>query len=222
MLLEAEAIIHLAEKRECFQTDTFRRLSFEDIFSQNPDNQIITKFSDTTLAAQSSCNLLAKEGSILVLLPLVGAVEIFSSQEKKLLNAGEIAYFYLKQNDSIFIQNPFETELINYVEIWLKPDTNDVFENVFQEFNLEKEPNQLIQLLGNTSKYEFFIGKYAGRQEGVLPVNEHEKVFAFVINGVFEVQNRLLESRTGLTLWNTSDIEFEALAVDNIILLVKV
>jgi quercetin 2,3-dioxygenase len=222
MLLEAEAIIHLAEKRECFQTDTFRRLSFEDIFSQNSDNQIITKLSDTTLAAQSSCNLLAKEESILILLPLVGAVEIFSSQETKLLNVGEVAYFYLKQHGSIFIQNPFETELINYVEIWLKPDTNDVFENVFQEFNLEKEPNQLIQLLGNTSNYEFFIGKYAGRQEGVLPVNEHEKVFAFVINGVFEVQNRLLESRTGLTLWNTSDIEFEALAVDNIILLVKV
>jgi hypothetical protein len=51
-------------------------------------------------------------------------------------------------------------------------------------------------------------------------------VFGFVIEGAFEFQNRLLETRDSIALWNedneTLQIEFEALSNDAIILIAEV
>lgn len=214
MILETEANIYLAEKRECFQTEFFR--------SYLTDYQYIIKYADNTLAAQGCCNLLAKEDCLIILIPLVGAIETSTEAMNKFVEAGEIGYFHLKKNDNIFIQNPYETELINYLEIWLKVNSNDISGSFFEKFDIEKQKNKLIQLGKQINNFDLFIGKFEGRREGILSVKGSEKVFVFVINGVFEVQNRLLEVRSGLTLCNTNSVEFEALAVDNIILIMKV
>ena len=44
----------------------------------------------------------------------------------------------------------------------------------------------------------------------------------FVIHGAFEVENRLLESRDGLAIWNTDRIELEALSNEAILLLLEI
>jgi quercetin 2,3-dioxygenase len=213
MLHEAEAIIHLAEKRECFQTESFR--------SYLTDYQNDMKFSDNTLAPQGSYNFLANEKCTLFLLPLVGTIEIIGQSSNRLINAGELGYYSLNKNENIFIHNPYENELVNYIEIHLKSNYGADSEDFLAAFDLTKAPNSLIQIAKKERSCEVFIGKFEGRKEGLLSVNESEKVFVFVINGVFEVEDRLLETRTGLTLWNTQYIEFEALAVDNIILFLK-
>lgn len=48
------------------------------------------------------------------------------------------------------------------------------------------------------------------------------RVFAFVLNGVFEVANRLLHAGDGLALTYAADggkVEFEALAPDSVLVL---
>lgn len=45
---------------------------------------------------------------------------------------------------------------------------------------------------------------------------------AFVLQGTFEVENRLLEAKDGLALWNTANIELEALSNEAILLLLEV
>ncbi len=214
MLLEAEAIIHLSEKRECLNTESFR--------SYLTDYQNDIKISDNTLAPEGSCNFLANEKCTLLFLPLVGAVEITGQSSNRLINAGEIGYYSLNKNENIFIHNPYENELVNYLEIHLKTNNENISEDFSEAFDLTKAPNNLLQIAKKERSCEVFIGKFEGRKEGFLSVNNSERIFVFVINGVFEVQDRLLESRTGLTLWNTPNIEFEALAVDNIILFLKV
>lgn len=53
-------------------------------------------------------------------------------------------------------------------------------------------------------------------------VNSNKKgVFAFVIEGAFEIQGRLLEAKDGLALWNDNEIEMEALSNGAIILLIE-
>lgn len=67
------------------------------------------------------------------------------------------------------------------------------------------------------------IGKFTGREETVYNVSDPRAgVFFFVVQGAFEVQYRLLESRDGLSLWSTPEIELEALSNDAIILAVEV
>ncbi len=65
--------------------------------------------------------------------------------------------------------------------------------------------------------------KFAGRKEAVYKISRQKNsVFAFVIQGAFEVQGRLLHARDGLGLWDdTNLIELEALSNDAIVLLVE-
>lgn len=88
-------------------------------------------------------------------------------------------------------------------------------------FDLNTSKNQL-QAIGKNC----YIGKYTGREEGVLTVNGTKGIFGFVIEGAFEFQNRLLETRDNIALWNEDNealqIEFEALSNDAIILIVEV
>jgi quercetin 2,3-dioxygenase len=213
-----EAIIYLSENRKCFQTDTFR--SFETILnpgSETPQNSIL-KFSDNTLSAQNSQQILADIFVIIVLLPLVGAIEIFKDNEVKIIDSGEIAYILMKPNEQIFIKNPYENELVNYLEIWIKAE--ELFEEKFltNGFSLEKNHNKLMDISTNNISEKFFIGKFDGREEGTFKIER--QAFVFVINGVFEVDNRLLESRTALSLWNVYELEFEGLGGENIVLIV--
>ena len=75
-----EAIIYLSESRSCFQTETFRSLitlpdkHFEATFDS------IIKFADNTLCAKQTSTFLFEDNQIVILLPLVGAIEIFENE----------------------------------------------------------------------------------------------------------------------------------------------
>ncbi len=219
-MLQTEGIIFLSEKRKCFENDTFRSY----IILPNPESvspfTSLIKFADNTLSAQKTSILLVEEDYIVLLLPLVGAIEISYEKESKIVNSGEIAFFFVKNQDKILIQNPYENELVNYLEIWIKRE--DIIERgVFiTQFNLEIAPNKLTEIFSaNKISEKLFIGKFNGRKEDILPIENY--AFVFVINGVFEVQNRLLENRDGLILWNLDELEFEGLGQENIILVIS-
>jgi len=46
-------------------------------------------------------------------------------------------------------------------------------------------------------------------------------VYVFVIEGAFEVQNRLLHARDGLSLSSATEVEFEALSNDAMLLILE-
>jgi hypothetical protein len=216
---QTEGIIYLSEHRECFQTDTFRSyFTLPNPTSTSPFTSLI-KFLDNTLSAQKTSIFLADDDYVIILLPLVGAVEVFYQNESNILNPGELACFSIKNQDEILIQNPYETELINYLEIWIKPEKQMPHGKYFYEFDLEKNVNSLFQIAENYLTEKVFMGKFGGRKEGVLPIEN--SAFVFIINGAFEVQNRLLEARTGLSLWNLDELEVEGLAYENIILVIN-
>lgn len=218
-MLQTEGIIYLAENRACFQTDTFRSyLTLPNPQSTSPFTSLI-KFADNTLSAQKTSTLLANDDYVVIFLPLVGAVEVFYQKESKIINSGEVAYLSVKNRDEILIQNPYEAELINYLEIWIKPENQMPYGKYFYEFDLVKNANTLFRVAENQLNEKVFMGKFGGREEGILPINN--SAFVFIINGAFEVQNRLLEARTGLLLWNLDELEIEGLAYENIILVIN-
>ena len=83
----------------------------------------------------------------------------------------------------------------------------------------------LFPLDDTDSQYQGFIGRYAGRAEDRYQPRERKNgVFVFVLSGVFEVQNRLLHQRDGLSLTNVQngEVDFEALSNDAVLLLLEV
>ncbi len=215
----SQATILLAEKRICFQTAFFRSyLTSININSETKYDSII-KFLDNTLSPQKSNILTFEEKFCVIFLPLVGAVEIISIDEIRMLNSGEIAYFFVREKEEIIIQNPYENDFVNYLEIWIKLPSVSFRMPLFRDFNIELNRNKLIEVSFQRIKHKVLIGKFDGRENGLLDgVND---AFVFVIEGVFEVNNRLLEGRDGLLLINANEIDFEGLGAENIIFIIS-
>ena len=82
--------------------------------------------------------------------------------------------------------------------------------------------NSLFSILKMKS-FHLHFGVFDGRREAEYRLENPENgIFAFVINGAFELENRLLEARDGLALWDTDKLELEALSENAILLLLEV
>lgn len=226
-MTQTEATIFLADQRGCSQTDWFRSLHCFNFGAYHNEHRQpfgrLRVFNDDTLAGGKSLKMQVSENTEVILLPLVGAIEYKpASGETGLLEAGEVHIFSAAKGTEYEITNPYSEELINFLQIWVQnnePSFED--KSITGSFDFEQK-NQLLPLF-STQVYGM-IGKFGGREEGIYKV-QHPKaygVFVFVIQGAFEVQNRLLHPRDGLSLAHITEIDFEALSNDAILLVLEI
>jgi hypothetical protein len=92
-----------------------------------------------------------------------------------------------------------------------------------RSFNLDAHPDTLQALCSvKCGKKQCLgkIGKFSGRTDtSYMPQNPANTCFVFVIEGAFEVQNRLVYSKDGILLPEAGEVEFEALSNDGILLI---
>jgi len=178
-------------------------------------------FNDETLGAEQSVVYKSENDHHIVIIPLVGACNVrTNSSEDITVDTGQFFSGKLNKGDDIVIINPFRAESINYLYLQLDPSPCSE-KMTLMNFDIEQEPGKL-HALHFPAPYRGYIGIYAGRKEDALLFQENDKCFfIFVIEGAFEVNNRLLQSRDGLTLWNTNLVEFEALSNNAIILVIE-
>jgi hypothetical protein len=88
---------------------------------------------------------------------------------------------------------------------------------VIRSFQLDMSGGSVLDL--SLRGMPLYLGKFQGRQDTVLTYpNGFPRMFLFVVQGAFEVQSRLLESRDGMMIWQTDQLDMEALSHDAIIL----
>lgn len=232
MLIQTDAQIYLESLRGQFRTDgfrSFRTFNFEEYSAA--DRQpfgTLEVLNDETLMPECSCELQVEKFCQVILLPMVGAIELEErGRESRFVNSGE-ALFLLASPDKIYtITNPYPDEPINYLQI--RVDDGQFLgipmslSGITAEFDLS-ERNVLLPVRGyNGGSAHLFIGQYDGRAEGIFNSwNAGHHAFIFVIEGAFEVQNRLLEKRDGLALKNAERVEFEALSNGAVLLVIDV
>jgi myo-inositol-hexaphosphate 3-phosphohydrolase len=173
--------------------------------------------NDETLASGKANQYLVEEDSLIVLLPLVGTVEC-DVANKVMVQAGEMLASFAHKGTTITINNPYENQLVNCLQLWFRQDITARKGVVY--FDIDSNKNQLVNIL--QSEIKLSIGKFDGRSEAIYKLSQDKSVFVFVIQGAFEVQHRLLESRDGLWLQNVQEIEMEALSNDAIVFLIEV
>jgi hypothetical protein len=231
MFTKTEAQIYLSDRRGCTKSADYRSFhtfNFGDyqLESRQPFGAL-TVFNDDTLLDEKSHEIKVDEPTEIILIPVVGGIELVDELgESVFLGAGEVFHFMVFPEQEYRIVNPFETEAVNYLQIGLKVEP-DGFESQEQfpltTFSLEYR-NQLVPLFCSLDRQSLgFIGKYSGRQNGGYTLrNSQNRAFIFVIEGAFEVQDRLLHPRDGLALCNLDKVDFEALSNDAIILVMEV
>lgn len=224
MLTQTDARIYLAGLRGQFQTGgfrSFRTFNFEEYnaVGREPFGGLLA-FNDETLLPECENTFGTDTACQVILLPMIGAIEVTGAgREPEFANSGEVLSLFLNPGETFRIGNPYAGEAVNYLQIRIRDERNIRAPYVNASFDLSVH-NTLLPLPGIPGNpAHFFIGKYGGRQEGIFTSGAAGcSAFVFVIEGAFEVQDRLLEKHDGLALHHTREIEFEALSNDAIIL----
>ena len=108
------------------------------------------------------------------------------------------------------INNPFETESITFLQLWLsvEPPVVGNFSNSFR-FDSASLQNNLSEIVPGTQpkslagelQSSVSLGRLSGRQEIIYKLkNRAAGILAFVIAGAFEIEGRLLQPKDSLAL----------------------
>jgi redox-sensitive bicupin YhaK (pirin superfamily) len=229
MLDYSQGKIFLAAERGHMETDSFRSFSTFNFGSyQHPIKTPVASLyllNDDTLAGKQNVSLEIEEPTDILLIPVVGAITYSDDTgNESFIEAGQAQLHAVAAGSTIRITNPYEDELVNFIQFWFKRYSNKDYEPIIHRFNIDQHKNTLVPLFSNHpgTQPKVYIGKFWGRQEIAYKRTFPEgKLFVFVLEGAFEVQYRLLETRDGLALSGVDEIEIEALSNNAIIIMVE-
>lgn len=229
------AQIFLADQRGLSQSDVFRSYHTFNFGAYVAEGREpfgpLHLLNDETLRAGASLSLHVGQPTDVLLLPLAGGLEYRRSDASAdgepaadFLEPGQVGVLSLAAGGRYTVSNPYDAETIHFVQIWLAKPRHDFAPAVDHiPFDLSTK-NTLLPLFDAVNRG--FIGQYGGRGEGTYTIerataDQPDRVFVFVLQGVFEVANRLLHEKDGLALQYEQDdvLEFEALSNDAILLL---
>ncbi|MFT4154411.1 hypothetical protein [Parafilimonas sp.] len=182
---------------------------------------------DDVLSSKRTLSFTAERDADLIILPITGTI-IYNDScgSNAVIEGGKMQYFSVKQHAQVKIFNPYDDVFVNFLRIWLKPGSlNTIISTACFSFEREANKNKLLRLFvgynHNRQAVNFFIGKFDGCQKALHKVFQPgNMVFAFVIEGAFEVQCRPLESRDALALWNVDKVDIKALSGNAVILMI--
>jgi len=176
------------------------------------------KIKELTLAAGYRHISEVHSTDAVILIPTVGNINIDLDNQSLALDAGQLVLIHPVLDQSISISNLSESELTNHLELWLLQDGSPRMGYKIHSFDLDKI-NELTHVNFKTGQ-TLSIGKYQGRAEGKINLINSPAAFVYIIHGVFEFANRLMEAGDGMALYGSiRNLEFEALAQESILLI---
>ncbi|MDQ1087727.1 pirin family protein [Siphonobacter sp. SORGH_AS_1065] len=223
----SEARIYLSGQRGYSGLDWFRSLHTFNFGTYQAEGRmpfgVLQVLNDDTLAAEATLGMHVEQGTEVMIIPLSGGLQYrLADGRKGFASPGEILHLST-QSGSYEITNPYPDTLINFLQVWIKNPKAEERMGIEQIDLREMNTFLPLQKPANASNYRAFIGKYDGRMQSEYQITQlGASVFVFVIEGAFEVQDRLLESRDGLSLKHGRKVEFEALSSHALLLVIEI
>jgi redox-sensitive bicupin YhaK (pirin superfamily) len=200
---------------------TFNFGAYQD-WSRKPFGTL-NVLNEVTLAPLQKTFTFIHTDTEVVLLPLFGGIAYKDNLgNDDFIRIEQIKHISAQKGMSFELSNPYDLENVSYLEIWFTPK-NDNFKGKTNRFDFGFSERNKMNPLFEFSNTMGLIGIYDGRKEGFYTLKNHlNGVFVFVINGAFEVENRLLQEKDGLSLKKIATVEWEALSENAILLLFEV
>lgn len=227
MIKQIPAQIYKSDARGVFKSENhncFSTFNFDDY--QDPSRKpfgALQILNEEMLGPLQCIRRVIKEKTDVVILPLFGGIQYKDSLgNSEFLRIEQIKIIKTFDEMSFEIFNPYENENVSYLQLDFQKD-NEYCESHYGESEIDFSiRNQLIPLF-KIKKNIGFIGAYDGRKEGSYTLKKPENgIFVFVVSGAFEVQDRLLEAKDGLSMKDVSKIEWEALSENAVLLIFEV
>lgn len=208
--------MYMGTARAKTESDWHRSLSvfnfdgFQDE-SRKPFGKIAIA-NDETLAANRTKNYEFGNYAIVVV-PMIGAIVVSESGNGHELSTGEL--LSIDGRKPFSIRNPYENQQVNYLLIGISEEILNPKLSA-----IENKRNQL-QVAFESGDTKGFLGIFDGREKDGFKSAKANGLFVFVINGAFEFDDRLLETRDSVAIWDAETHDFEALSGNAILLLIE-
>ncbi len=188
-------------------------------YTSQCDEHLIIR--DVYLPAESDVTLSTTGYEQHIVLPVAGALLFTSPDEAEWpVVPGQLVGSFAREVEFFTAHNAAPEEGANFLHVALRdaalmapPGSRSIAAVALTE------KNKLIR--GSGFAEQLMIGVYDSRVKGHYRVRDGHRVAACVINGSFEVEERLMEYRDALCLWDTPYIAYQALTEAAILLLIE-
>ncbi|MFT4024437.1 MAG: hypothetical protein QM664_11705 [Flavihumibacter sp.] len=200
--------------------NTEGRIKIDKVFDGWPAGHSQFFFWDCHLPAGADSVLWVEGNRQLVVLPVYGELIISDSEQQLSVNVkpGELFTLPALEHKDFIVSNSAADHPCNFIWIAL-PAPPSIFLK-YQVVSLKGiRPNQLKTLAGN-AWFSVSAAVLDERMEVGYALAGTNTAYVYVLEGVFECQNRLLENRDGLAVWDTDTVEIESLGHRSVVLLV--
>ncbi|WP_375433806.1 hypothetical protein [uncultured Hymenobacter sp.] len=230
MIKQTPGKIFLADQRGLTETSKFRRYSTFSFGTYVHEHKEpfgnLYAVNEETLGGGQQLEFTAEQHSCCILIPVTGELIVQTSAGNTTVEVEQIQLLTVPANTTVQLTNPYETELVTFLHLWLKTEHLISVGNEVFGFQLSAVENQLATVISghHTNQalpFAVSVGRFAGRQEVVYRLENEASFFAFVLAGAFEVEGRLLHEKDGLALWNTEEVELEALSHNAILVVIE-
>ncbi|ARS42531.1 hypothetical protein CA265_23870 [Sphingobacteriaceae bacterium GW460-11-11-14-LB5] len=218
--------IFLADERGLTETSALRRYStfnFEKYYREHKEAfGPLFLCNDESIVGGKVTFFLCKEDSLQIFMPIAGGIDIVSNGKEFAVKTGQVQVLNMGKGEVLEISNPHQNDVINYMQFGIKTDMflMRASEMLFG-FDFEKNQNQLLEIITNPKlPFKLSAGIFAGREEVIYNMQSpNHQFYAFIIDGTFEIEGRLMHARDGLALWDMEQVKLAALS-DNAIVVV--
>lgn len=227
MIKQTPAQIYKSDLRGIFKSDAFQNLAtfnfgtYQD-WSRKPFGTLKV-LNEVILEPSKKTFTFIDTDTEVILLPLFGGIAYEdNTSNEDFIRIEQIKHISAQKGMSFELSNPYDLENVSYLEIWFSAKTANFYSNS-NRIDFDFSERNKMNLLFEFSNTMGFIGIYDGRKEGFYALkNNLNGAFVFVISGAFEVENRLLQEKDGLSLKKIETVEWEALSENAILLLFEV
>ena len=207
MITQTEGRIILSEMQPHTQTPTFHKTHiWEKGETQNYELEYVEK---VLLLPNCTFSLPVSSVHSVLIIPYIGDLYVENTRiGQKCIE--EHQTFSLQANLYSEILNPYQDEMVTF----FIAKYSTVLAEELNDISIQVSKNQLMPI--STSSW---IGQFDGRQKGELSLsNNHKDILVYVVDGAFEVQDRLLHAEDALLLNSVDMVDFEALSNEAILL----
>ena len=182
----------------------------------------LSVLNEEALMPGAAMEITAAEDCYHVVLPLTGGLIYDDSLNNCTgIIAGEVQTVQMPAGSSGTLTNPFQAHDVRFLRVVIRTEQPLTSASLLlNQFDPDILAGDLTDLLSPSSglpapslPFALHAGRFGGRQEYIFRLAPAmDKAFVFVLEGVFEVEGRLLHPKDGLALWDVQHLELEALS----------
>ncbi|MDH2208037.1 hypothetical protein HX096_05060 [Empedobacter falsenii] len=203
-----------AENRNLFENKYIR------INALNDDNSIsdFAFIDDVAVNGQGTYQKVIKESGYLILLPLMNNIRLNMNGFNWKIEVNQSFIYYLEKGTIIDIEGEYSNDYSYFYSLFLVKEKQQIAKMIVP-IDFERE-NRLEKIIRH-DLFNVFLGKFDLRRESEIPMKKVERNWLIIsLTGIFEIHNRLIESRDLLEIKSDEHVEFESLSENSLLMVI--